>query len=246
MKNILIIGAYSAIASATARMWAEKKARFFLVGRDGEKLKQTGEDLAARGATSFYTHTMDVNDTDAHTVMLAKAFFELGQVDLVLLAYGTLPDQLACEGDVKITMEALATNGVSTLALLTAISPMMEKQGSGCISVISSVAALRGRPSNYVYGSAKALVETFCEGLRARLFQSGVHLLLIRPGFVDTPMTKDLSLPGLLLVTPEQVAKDIIRAVDNKKDTLFTPWFWRWIMLVIRNIPSPLYKKFKL
>ena len=122
----------------------------------------------------------------------------------------------------------------------------MEKDRSGTIAVISSVAGDRGRPSNYLYGTAKAAVNTFCEGLRARLHHAGVHVTTIKPGFVATPMTQGLNLPKLLVATPERVAKDIVKAIDSRKNTIYTPHFWRWVMLIIKSIPSFLFKKLKI
>ena len=105
------------------------------------------------------------------------------------------------------------------------------------------MAADRGRPSNYLYGSAKAALSAFCEGLNARLFKAGVHVLTIKPGFVSTPMTAGLPLPGPLVASPEKVSRDIVRAIDKRKDTLYTPWFWAIIMLIIRSVPKPVFKR---
>ena len=135
---------------------------------------------------------------------------------------------------------------MSVIALLTLLANRMQAQGSGTIAVISSVAGDRGRPSNYLYGSAKAAVTTFCAGLRARLFKSGVHVLTIKPGFVDTPMTQGLTLPRLLMTSPERVALDIHRAIRRKSNSIYTPYFWAVIMFVIKAIPNSVFKKLKL
>jgi short-subunit dehydrogenase len=175
--------------------------------------------------------------------MLDACYAALGQVDIALIAHGTLPDQKACEQDAQLAIQEFTNNGLSVIALLTELANRMEAQKSGCIAVISSVAGDRGRPSNYLYGAAKGAVTGFCSGLRARLFKSGVHVLTIKPGFVDTPMTQGLALPKLLLVTPDKVAQDIVRAVEKRRDTLYTPWFWRLIMLIIIHIPGALFKR---
>lgn len=242
MKKILIIGSTSAIATACARRWAVHGAIFFLVGRATEKLSQVAADLSARGAT-VHTHVLDLNHFDQHAAMLDACYAALGQVDIALIAHGTLPDQKACEQDAAVAVQEFTNNGLSVIALLTELANRMEAQKSGCIAVISSVAGDRGRPSNYLYGAAKGAVTDFCNGLRARLFKSGVHVLTIKPGFVDTPMTQALSLPKLLLVTPDKVAQDIVRAVEKRRDTLYTPWFWRLIMLIIIHIPGALFKR---
>lgn len=246
MKRILIIGASSAIASACAREWATRGAALFLVGRDAEKLDAIGGDLAVRGAVAVHKHRMDANDVPAHAAMLAAAIAALGAFDIALIAHGTLPDQAACEADPAMTLREFMTNGTSVIALLTALANQFERQGSGAIGVITSVAGDRGRPSNYVYGSAKAAVSVFCEGLRARLFKAGVSLTDIRPGFVATPMTQGLPLPGPLVAQPETVARRIVAGIEGKKDVLYAPAFWALIMMIIRNIPRAVFKRLKL
>ncbi|NML30840.1 SDR family oxidoreductase [Paraburkholderia antibiotica] len=243
MKKVLIVGATSAIAIACARRWAAEGAALFLVGRHAERLEQICADLVARGAASATSHVLDMNDFDGHQPMLDACASALGAIDVALIAHGTLSDQKACEQDVKVALRELSTNGLSVIALLTPLANLMESAKTGVIAVISSVAGDRGRPSNYVYGTAKAAVSTFCEGLRARLFKSGVHVLTIKPGFVDTPMTAGMPLPGPLVATPERVANDIVRAVGRRKDSIYTPWFWSGIMLIIRSVPGFLFKR---
>ena len=246
MKRILLIGATSAIASACARLWVAQGARFFLVARDAEKLQALAADLGVRGAESVGTFAMNAEDTSKHGEMLDSALQRLGQVDIALIAHGTLPDQRACEADANLTLREFAINGTSVIALLTVLATQLEQQRSGALAVITSVAGDRGRPSNYVYGSAKAAVSVFCEGLRARLFKAGVSLTDIRPGFVATPMTEGLPLPALLVAQPEQVARRIVAGIDRRVDVLYAPGLWRWIMLIIRHIPGNVFKRLKL
>ncbi len=246
MKRVLIIGATSAIASACARRWAAEGAGLFLVGRDGEKLETLAHDLGIRGAASVDTFRMDVNDIPQHAAMLESAMQSLGQLDVALIAHGTLPDQAACQVDARLTLSEFNTNAVSVLALLACLATQFEQQGAGAIAVITSVAGDRGRPSNYVYGSAKAAVSVFCEGLRARLFAAGVSLTDIRPGFVATPMTAGLALPRALVSQPDTVARRILVGIERKADVLYTPAYWVLIMFVIRHIPRFLFKRMKL
>lgn len=246
MKNILIVGGSSAIAIACARQWAGDGARLFLTGRHPIRLDAVAQDLRVRGAQSVFTDVLDVNDHHQHPAMLDACRSALGSIDIVLIAHGTLSDQALCERDVEAALHELSTNAISTVALLTLLASEFEAQKRGMIAVISSVAGDRGRASNYVYGAAKATVTTFCEGLRARLFKSGVRVLTIKPGFVDTPMTAGLSLHGPLIASPERVANDIVRAVARGKDSLYTPWFWGTIMLVIRSLPSFVFKRVSL
>ncbi|TWH76030.1 hypothetical protein LX59_01540 [Azomonas agilis] len=246
MNNILIIGGTSAIATACARLWAEQHSRFMLVGRNAEKLQQTAADLQARGATEVQTHILDLDDLDGHAAMLERTQQLLQRIDIALVAHGSLPDQPMCERDPDYAVRAFTSNGLNVIALLTRLGNLMEVQGGGSIAVISSVAGERGRPSNYLYGSAKAAVSVFCSGLRARLFKSNVHLLTIKPGFVDTPMTQGLALPGLLLAQPDRVARDILSALQKRRLTLYTPWFWAPIMAVIKSIPEFAFKRLSL
>lgn len=246
MKRVLIVGATSAIANACARTWAAQGCEFFLVARNEEKLEQTRADLIARGAKSVAIHIMNANDFNAHPAMIDSCLNVLHQIDISLIAHGTLPDQQACERDVDVALREFANNGTSVIALLTLLANQFERQRCGTLAVISSVAGDRGRPSNYLYGTAKAAVSSFCEGLRARLFKVGVHLITIKPGFVDTPMTQGLSLPAALVATPEQVAKSIVAGIERKTAVLYTPGFWALIMLIIRCVPQAVFKRLNL
>jgi decaprenylphospho-beta-D-erythro-pentofuranosid-2-ulose 2-reductase len=243
MKNIVIVGATSAIAHACARKWAKEGARFLLVARNGERLQQVADDLAPRGASLVACFQLDIDDIAQHEAMLATCRAELGAPDIVLVAPGTLPDQTACQDDAALAVREFMTNAVSVIALLTPVANMLEAQGHGTLAVISSVAGERGRPSNYLYGSAKAALSAFCEGLNARLFKSGVHVVTIKPGFVATPMTQGLPLPGPLVAMPEKAASDIVSAIEKKRDVCYTPRFWSLIMLVIRAMPRFLFKR---
>lgn len=246
MKRVLIIGATSAIATACARLWAVRGDSLFLVGRDGEKLDLLARDLSVRGASAVHQYRMDATDVAAHVAMTGAAVEALEEIDVVLIAHGTLPDQRACEADVSLTLREFDTNGTSVIALLTALANLLERQGHGAIGVITSVAGDRGRRSNYVYGSAKAAVSVFCEGLRARLFRAGVSLTDIRPGFVATPMTHGLPLPPMLVSRPATVARRIVAGIERRSDVLYAPAYWALIMLVIRSMPRRIFKRLKL
>ena len=246
MRNILVIGATSAIAEAVERLFAPEGARFYLLARNQERLEKNSADLTVRGADSVRYEVFDVNDVTEHQNSLESIAGELGSIDIVLVAHGTLGDQKHCESSSDAALEEWRTNASSTVSLLTVLANIFEKQGKGTIAVIGSVAGDRGRPSNYVYGSAKAAVTAFCEGLRARLHKAGVHLLLIKPGMVETPMTEGMDMPGPLVSKPEQVASDIVKAIKAKKEVLYTPWYWRYVMLGIIHIPTFLFKKMSL
>jgi short-subunit dehydrogenase len=162
-----------------------------------------------------------------------------------LIAHGTLPDQQLTQRSVELTMKELSTNALSTISLLTLVANVFESQKSGAIAVITSVAGDRGRQSNYIYGSAKAMVTTFLSGLRQRLTPQGIAVITIKPGFVDTPMTKEFK-KGLLWAQPQQVAKSIVKACEKGSSVIYTPSFWALIMLIIKIIPERIFQKLKI
>lgn len=245
MKHILIIGATSTIAEATARIFAQRGDRLYLLARNQERLSPLAKDLKIRGAASVDYGRFDVNDFDAHEAAIDTGLAALGKIEVVLIAHGTLPDQKACETDFNTALAALNTNAISTVLLLTHLAKKLEKQKSGTIAVITSVAGERGRQSNYVYGAAKGMVSVLLQGLRTRLHRSGVQVLDIKPGFVDTPMTAEFK-KGLLWTKPETVADGIVKALDKEKNVTYVPWFWKYIMLIIKSMPEKIFKQLDL
>ena len=246
LKKILIIGATSAVAQAAARLYAARGDVLFLVARNPEHLRDVAADLNVRGAMRSATATLDVADAAAHAAVLDAAVRELGEIDVALIAHGTLSDQAQCQTSTDALRREFDVNAVSTLALLTILANHMEVRRSGTLAAISSVAGDRGRASNYAYGAAKAAITTFLSGLRQRLAKSNVNVLTVKPGFIDTPMTAAFANKGALWATPEQVAAGIVSAIDHGRSVVYLPWFWRWIMLVIRLIPEPLFKRMSL
>jgi short-subunit dehydrogenase len=241
--NIIIVGATSAIAQAVARRYASEQASFFLVARDEAKMELVARDLRARGAARVQTYCMDATNYASLETMCAAAWQAIPPVDVALVAHGTLPDQPRTESDWEYAMKEFRVNGESAIACLGALANRFESQGRGVLAVIGSVAGDRGRGSNYLYGAAKAAVDTYASGLRARLYKVGVHVLTIKPGFVATPMTAGLNLPDKLTAQPDRVAADITRAIARRKDVLYTPRFWRLIMMVIRLLPGAILKR---
>jgi len=231
---------------ACARRWAGRGARFFLVARDEARLAQVADDLSARGAEIAGVATLDAVDLAAHAGVLDHARTALAGIDVALVAHGTLPDQEKSERDALLAAAEMTTNATSVIALLTALANILESQRSGTLAVITSVAGERGRRSNYVYGSAKAAVSTFCDGLRIRLAQAGVRVVDIRPGFVATPMTAHLQLPQALVSTPARAARAIVDGIAAGRGVVYAPGFWRIIMLVVRSIPGFVFRRMKL
>lgn len=245
MRKVLIVGATSAIARATARLFAADGSALFLAARSRERLDAVAEDLRIRGARQVQTRVLDVLDFTQHEQLLNDARDRMNGFDLLLVAHGTLPDQGACEASFETARREFEVNALSVLSLLTLAANYFEAKKKGTIAVISSVAGDRGRQSNYLYGAAKGAVTIFLQGLRNRLYKSGVQVITIKPGFVDTPMTAEFE-KGLLWVQPEKVAADIHRAVRKESDVAYAPRFWRVIMWVIRVIPERVFKRLKL
>lgn len=245
MQKVVIIGATSAIAEATARLYAARGAQLFLVARNAKRLEDIAADLRVRGSQDVFHATLDMNDLPGHARVIDVIWSSMGNVDVALIAHGTLPDQGQCESSADVALKEFSTNGTSTIALLTAMAPRFEAQRKGTMAVISSVAGDRGRQSNYLYGSAKAAVTAFASGLRQRMAKLGVNVLTIKPGFVDTPMTKEFK-KGALWAKPDAIAHGILRAADRGRSVVYLPGFWLPIMLVIRHIPEFIFKRIKL
>jgi hypothetical protein len=245
MRKILIVGATSAMAEACARLWAQRGDQIFLAARNAGQLQSVADDLKTRGAQRVGSKVFDANQFDQHAALLADATRFMDGLDTVLIAHGTLTDQDRAQSDVQYALAEISTNGTSVVALMTLAGEQLAKQGRGAIAVISSVAGDRGRQSNYVYGSAKAMVSAFASGLRQRLAKKGVQVITVKPGFVDTPMTAHLK-KGALWAKPDQVARDISAAIDKGKTIVYTPGFWRLIMLIIKHIPEAVFVKISL
>jgi decaprenylphospho-beta-D-erythro-pentofuranosid-2-ulose 2-reductase len=248
MKRILIFGATSAIAHATARQWVQRGHRLFLVGRNPDKLAALVADLDVRAGSPGRVHgrQADLDDLAGHAGLVAEASTAMGGIDIALVAHGTLPDQSLCAVDPALALKEIHTNGLSVISLCTVLVNRFVEQGQGQLAVITSVAGDRGRQSNYVYGAAKGMVSLFLQGLRNRLFASGVNVLTIKPGFVDTPMTAGIQKAGPLWATPDAVARGIVTAVDRRRDVVYVPGFWRLIMAVIKATPEPIFKRLHL
>jgi decaprenylphospho-beta-D-erythro-pentofuranosid-2-ulose 2-reductase len=241
-SNVLALGATSAIAEATLRLFAARGARFFLVARNPDKLQAVAHDLRTRGAASVATHVMDLDDTAAHPAMLAAAAENLGTIELALLAHGVLGDQQQAEASFPVTEAILGTNFMAPVSLITWLANYFEASHQGTLAVISSVAGDRGRKSNYVYGASKGALSIFLDGVRNRIDRSGVQVLTIKPGFVATPMTAHLP-QNALFAQPSQIAAGIFKAIQKRKDIVYVPAFWAIIMLILRMIPRRILKK---
>lgn len=241
MSNILILGATSAIAKHTTRLFAADEHNLYLVARNKDKLSAMKQDMLVRGATDVHYESLDLADNTNHADLIKRATEKMGSIDTVLVAYGTLGDQLTSIESYENTLKELQVNCLSVISLLTLLANQLESQKSGTIAVISSPAGDRGRQSNYIYGTAKGALSVFLQGIRNRLAKSKVHVVTIKPGFVDTPMTKDFK-KGFLWVGPEVISKGIYTAIKKKREVVYLPFFWRYIMIIIKLIPEKIFK----
>jgi decaprenylphospho-beta-D-erythro-pentofuranosid-2-ulose 2-reductase len=239
IKKIVVLGATSGIAQPLLRMMARDGKELLLVARSQERLDAVRTDLLARGAANVLTFEADLVTSQELVVSFAKECFP--DFDTLLLTYGTMLDQVLCQTSVDYAVRELETNLVSAVALLTRFVQYFEVRNGGTIAVITSVAGDRGRRSNYVYGAAKGGLSIFLQGLRARMHKSGVRVLTIKPGPVETAMTVGRKLP--MLASPESVAEDIYRALKRQDNLVYAPARWRWIMAGVRIIPERVFKR---
>ncbi len=242
--NLLILGGNSDVGFAVAHKFAEKKgANIILASRDAEALKKKAKDIEIRHQVKAEPVFFDATDYESH-----KEFYNNldPKPDGVVAAFGYLGDQKTAQHDFHEAKKIIETNYLGVASILEIVAEDFEKKGRGFIIGISSVAGERGRQSNYFYGSAKGAMTVYLSGLRNRLQRSSVQVLTILPGFIQTKMTENLDLPEKLLATPQDVAEDIYKACVKKRDVIYTKWFWRWIMLVIKLIPEMIFKKLKL
>ncbi len=247
-ENILILGATSGIAKALNLELASAGHRLILAGRDATQLQRLADDVKIRHNVTVTAEPFDALDFDSHPRFLNKVLADFGgKLDGVVLCYGYMVDQPVTETDFAAARRTIDVNYTSAVSILHLIAAHMESQKTGWIAAISSVAGDRGRQSNYTYGSSKAALTAFLQGLRNRLTKSNVHVLTIKPGFVDTAMTVGKVNPNSPIVAkPEKVARDIARAIRRRKNVLYTPWFWRIIMTIVCSVPERVFKRMKM
>jgi short-subunit dehydrogenase len=245
VRKVVIFGATSAMAQETARLLSMRGADLFLVGRNAARLEAVAADVKVRGAATVTTAVADLDDAERHHELVDRAFGTLGRIDAALVAQGLLADSDACESDRALAARVLVTNFLGPALLCEELAARLALQGAGTIVAISSVAGDRGRQSNYVYGAAKGGLSTYLEGLRNRLFRRGVHVVTIKPGFVDSPMTAHIP-KNALFAPPVAVARAIVRAIERRSAVVYVPGFWRAIMFAIRHLPEAIFKRLSL
>jgi short-subunit dehydrogenase len=237
----LILGASSAIGRAFAREAARRGADVVLAGRDAGDLTRSAADIGISSGRLVSVAAFDAVDTASHADLVARIAALPGMVNVALL-FGIMPDQAAMDADVSQALCCIETGFVGAVSVLHRLAPELEKRRGGVVVGFGSVAGDRGRLKNYVYGAAKAGLHTYLAGLRNRLGRSGVHVMTVKPGFVDTAMT--FGLPGMFLVAqPEAVARICLDAAAKRRDVVYVPWFWWGIMSIIRAVPERIFKR---
>ena len=244
--SLLVLGANSLIAQATAANFAETGHEIIFAGRNKEELAKLAGDFNIRYKVTSRAEYFDALDYASHKKFLEDVLAKTPDLNYVLIAFGYLGVQEKSQSDFTEAHKALDTNYTGAVSICELVAAEFETRKKGNIAIISSVAGDRGRQSNYIYGSAKAGLTQYSSGLRARLNKSGVNVLTAKPGFVNTPMTFGMPLPKLLVASPQKVGKDIYKAMINGKNVIYTPFYWRYIMAVVKSIPEFIFKKLKI
>ncbi|MCX6402631.1 MAG: SDR family NAD(P)-dependent oxidoreductase [Actinobacteria bacterium] len=242
MKRIVIVGATSTIATECARIWnLEDNVEFILVARDKSKAKRITKDLQVRNPNN---HSM-IEEIDFEKPKQIESLVEevaSKPIDTVLIAHGILPNQKEAQSNPRLVKEAISINASSVAMFAECFASEMQFTG-GTIGVIGSVAGDRGRKTNYLYGASKALVETFTRGLAHRFAGTSLKIVLIKPGPTATAMTAELTQKGQKQANPSLVAAQIVKGMKAGKPVIYTPGIWRWIMLIIKHLPSQIFNR---
>ena len=240
MAYVLIIGAKSDIAKSLAEVYAKNNYNLYLAGRNIDEIEEFSNTLKEKNSIEIKLKEFDIVKFNLHE----EFYKSLKERPFgVILVAGFNPEQKEAELNWEISLRSINVNYVGPISILNIAANEMEKNQKGFIVGISSAAGDRGRQKNYIYGSSKGGLSTYLSGLRNRLFKKGIHVLTVKPGFVETKMTKGLNLPKKLTAQPSEVADDIFAAQKNKKDILYTSWIWRYIMIIIKSIPEFIFKK---
>lgn len=243
MPTVLVLGATSDIGFAIARRFAKEGYNVQLASRNPGQLSSFQSDLQIRYNINCTTHRFDASAYSSH-----RDFYNnlSPKPDVTIYVIGYMTENEKAITDWNESVKTIDANYTGAVSILNIIAQDYAQRKSGTIAGVSSVAGLRGRQCNYIYGSAKAAFTTYLSGLRNRMHYFGVHVVTVLPGFVYTKMTEHLSLPKLLTANTEEVGDAVYNAVKAKKDVIYVKWYWRWIMLIIRSIPEGIFKKKRL
>jgi decaprenylphospho-beta-D-erythro-pentofuranosid-2-ulose 2-reductase len=243
VQSVLVLGAGSDIAHATLRALVARRARtIVLAAREPESLQPLAEELRALGAERVETVAFDALDTDHHAALVDDLFDRFGDIDLALLAFGVLGDQQQAERESDAAVDIARVNYLGPVSVGVPLAQRMRAQGHGTIVALSSVAGERARRSNFVYGSSKAGMDAFFQGLGDSLVGSGVKVMIVRPGFVHTKMTDGMD-AAPLSTTADAVAQAIVRGLERGSETVWVPSTLRYLMSVLRHVPRPVFRK---
>ena len=243
MPTALILGAASDMAIAIAEKFASEGYNIQLAARNVSRLGPLQSDLAIKYSSRVYIHEFDALAYDTHQTF----FSDLEpKPDVTICVFGLLGENEKAVEDWTQASKIIHTNYTGAVSILNIVARYYASRKEGVIAGISSVAGERGRQSNFMYGSAKAGFTAYLSGLRNSLYHKGVHVITVQPGFVYTKMTENIALPKLLTARPSEVAEAVYSSVKKKKNIVFVKWFWRYIMMIIKNIPEFMFKKLKL
>src|SRR5579883_2614684 len=226
--NVVILGALSGMATEIARIYAARGAQLGLLGSSSERLAELAADLRVRGAGKIKMLATDLSAPASYESIIDEFAKEMGGIDVLILAYGILGDQTRARGDLQHAADILTTNFTSAALWLLAAARRVDRRGA--IVVFSSVAGDRGRQSNYIYGSAKGGVAVLAQGMAHELAATGPRIIIIKPGFVMTPMTMGMKRSGPLWTGAKRAARIVVDAIDRGRGPIvYVPGFWRWI-----------------
>jgi decaprenylphospho-beta-D-erythro-pentofuranosid-2-ulose 2-reductase len=243
VQSVLVLGGGSDIALATVRRLVERRARtVVLAAREPDALQDARAELLAAGATTVEVVPFDADDTDTHGALIDDCFDRFGDFDVVLIAFGVLGNQTEAEHDAAVALEIARVNYLGTVSVAIPVAQRLQQQGHGTIVALSSVAGERARRSNFVYGSSKAGMDAFLQGLGDSLVGTGVRVMIVRPGFVQTKMTEGLpTVP--LSTTADEVADAIVTGLARGSETVWVPGTFRYVMSVLRHLPRPIFRR---
>lgn len=243
MSIKIIYAATSGMAQALAQRWASQGCDLILLARDQERLQLLQQDLLVRGAKSVIIYSFDFADYMRHQQVRQEIQAQHSGPLTLVWAQGTMFDQSELLADFDKVLQLFQINTLSVISQIQSWLPELPSQSQ--LAVITSVAGDRGRGSNFIYASSKAALQAYLSGLRSYLFDRQIQVLDIKPGFVSTAMTAHLA-QGPLFVKPEVVARDIDQALRKGRSNLYTPWFWFWIMQIIKNLPLVIFNRLKI
>ncbi len=240
MNYILIVGATNEVSKELAKIYAKERNNLYLAGRNISKLKDFADDLMKNHNINIELKELDIEKFNTH-----HDFYNSleEKPNGVIILTGYYPEHKSAMHDWDLTYRSVNVNYAGPMSILNIISHDMENRKKGFIIGVSSVSGDRGRRKNYIYGSSKSAFSTYLSGLRNRLYENGVHVLTVKPGYIYTKISEKNNLPRKLTAQPIEIAKDIYKAQQSKKDIIYTKWSWKYIMFIVKNIPEFIFKR---